>query len=640
MALNAGSHNAAGIQTGPTSGPPPSASSETKAAISQAANADPLGQHTGGNDGGDKGAEKKVKSEKELEREKRKAEKNKKFEEKKAAKAAATSAQPAPKAKEKKAKPETTTVVLPKYVEKTPPGEKKILGSFDDEYHKVYNPDIVESAWYEWWEKEGFFKPQAPRPSANDRKPYFSIPIPPPNVTGALHMGHALATTLQDVMIRHNRMLGIPTLYVPGCDHAGIATQNVVENMLWRRERKTRHQFERPAFVALVQNWKDEYHKKICNSLRKMGASVDWSRERFTMDPDYQEAVLETFVRLHEEGLIYRANRLVNWCPKLNTALSNLEVVNKELEGRTMLDVPSYDKKVEFGVLTHFKYPIEGSSETIEVATTRPETMLGDTGIAVNPKDERYKHLLGKKAKHPFINRLLPIVADEYVEMDFGTGAVKITPAHDFNDFALGARHKMDVINILTDDGMMNENAGDFAGMHRFKAREEVITKLQANGLYVKAENNPMKVPICDRSKDVIEPLIKPQWWMRMEELSAAALKVVETGELKIKPEVSEKSYTQWMSNLQDWCLSRQLWWGHQIPAWHVKIDGEKDEDSWVVARSEEAARGKAKEQISGTQVRLRRDWTLGALPVFGHLLLLGGQRKPKIWPTFTLHQS
>lgn len=379
MALNAGSHNAAGTKTGPTSGPPPSASAETKAAIAQANNADPLGQHSGGQDGGDENAEKKVKSEKELERERRKADKNKKFEEKKA-KASANTAQSAPRAKEKKVKPESTTTVLPEYVEKTPVGHKKILGSLDDEHHKAYSPIAVESGWYEWWEKEGFFKPQARKASKTDHAPYFSIPIPPPNVTGALHMGHAIATTLQDIMIRHSRQRGIPSLYIPGCDHAGIATQTVVENMLWRRERKTRHQFERPAFVALVQSWKDEYHKKICNSLRKLGASVDWSRERFTMDPDYQEAVIEAFVRLHDEGLIYRANRLVNWCPKLNTALSNLEVVNKELEGKTMLDVPGFDKQVQFGVLTHFKYPIENSSETIEVATTRTETMLGDTG--------------------------------------------------------------------------------------------------------------------------------------------------------------------------------------------------------------------------------------------------------------------
>ena len=335
--------------------------------------------------------------------------------------------------------------------------------------------------------------PEVETQKKRDQKPHFSIPIPPPNVTGALHIGHALGTSLQDCLIRYNRMQGRPSLWVPGCDHAGIATQSVVENMLWRQKKQTRHDVGRPAFINLAQNWKVEYHQKICNATRRMGASVDWSRERFTMDDDYREAVLETFVRLYEEGLIYRANRLVNWCTKLNTALSNLEVDNKELEGRTLIDVPGYDRKVEFGVLTYFKYPIEGTSDFLEVATTRPETMLGDTGIAVNPKDDRYKHLIGKHAKHPFVDRRLPVFADEYVEMDFGTGAVKITPAHDFNDFTLGERHKLESVDIFTDDGFMNENTGPFKGKKRFDARYEVIDKLKEKGLWVKAENNPMK---------------------------------------------------------------------------------------------------------------------------------------------------
>ena len=635
MAVNASSHNPTGERTGPTGGAPPSISSDSKDAILNAASNDPLGQHAGGHDAGqavEKEGETRAKSEKELERERKKAEKLKKLADKQAKNAAAPP--PATTGKKGKAKPDAgNAAALEPYVEETPLGSKKMLKSLDDEYHKAYNPEVVESAWYAWWEKEGYFKPEiAPKTqsgSKGEEKPPFYISIPPPNVTGALHMGHALATTLQDIMIRHNRMLGRPTLFAPGCDHAGIATQTVVENMLWRKEKKTRHDFSRKDFIALVQEWKDDYHQRICNTLRKMGASVDWDRERFTMDDAYQNAVRETFVKLHEEGLIYRANRLVNWCPKLNTALSNIEVDNKELEGTTLLNVPGYDKKVEFGVLTHFKYPIEDSSETIEVATTRVETMLGDTAIAVNPKDERYQHLVGKFAIHPFIDRKIAIVADNYVEMDFGTGAVKITPAHDPNDNELGKRHDLEVINIFTDDGKMNELTGEFAGMHRFQARGEVVAKLQDKGLYVKSEDNPMKVPMCSRSKDVIEPMIKPQWYMDVEDMAKEAIKIVETGELKIKPDTAEKTYIRWMETVQPWCLSRQLWWGHQIPAYFVSLEGEENSESaltekddqagltgtqrkgderWIVARSEEAAMEIASKRFSGKKISLRRD--------------------------------
>jgi valyl-tRNA synthetase len=455
-------------------------------------------------------------------------------------------------------------------------------------------------------------KPQFAADGRIKKEGYFAIPIPPPNVTGALHMGHAMTIALQDTLIRWNRMLGKTTLWLPGCDHAGIATQNVVENMLWRRQEKTRHDLGREEFVKLTWDWKEEYHIKINNTFRRMGSSIDWSREAFTMDANLSRAVTETFVTLHDEGLIYRANRLVNWCTKLNTAISNLEVVNKELEGRTLLDVPGYKRKVEFGVITHFQYPIDGSEETIEVATTRPETMLGDSGIAVNPKDERYKHLVGRQARHPFVDRLLPIFADDYVDMEFGTGAVKITPAHDPNDFALGQKHNLAVINILNDDGTLNHNAGSFEKMKRFDARYEVIAKLKEKDLYVKWENNPMKVPICDRSKDVIEPLLKPQWWMRMESLAKAAVKVVKDGEIKIRPESAEKSYLRWLENVNDWCLSRQLWWGHQAPAYFVNIDGEpgenSDNDRWVTGRTVDEAEEKAKAKFAGKKFTLTRD--------------------------------
>ena len=382
--------------------------------------------------------------------------------------------------------------------------------------------------------------------------------------------------------------------------------------MLWRRKQQTRHDLGRPKFVETVQEWKEEYHQKINTVLKRMGGSFDWTREAFTLDKNLSAAVTETFVRMHEEGYIYRSNRLVNWCSKLSTALSNLEVDNKEIEGRTMLDVPGYDRKIEFGVLTHFKYPIEGTQDTIEVATTRPETMLGDTGVAVHPNDKRYQHLIGKKVKHPFVDRLIPIFGDEYVDPEFGTGAVKITPAHDANDFNLGKKHNLPFINVLNDDGTMNHNAGQFAGQKRFETRYTVVDELTKLGLFVKKENNPMKIPLCSKSKDVIEPIMKPQWWMRMRELADASIEAVEKGDVKIKPEGAERNYYHWMKNITDWCLSRQLWWGHQVPAYLVKVDGENTDDNdgelWVTGRTEEEARQKAEKKFPGKKFTLERD--------------------------------
>jgi len=408
MALNAASHNVAGVKTGPISGQPPPVSDEAQKEILQAAESNGVGQSAPGRDGGDKEAPTKVKSEKELAKERAKAEKLKKFEEKKAK--IASKAESKPKEKPKPAaapKPD-----LSEYVEETPKGQKKILKPLDDEWHKAYVPKVVESAWADWWDSAGFFKPEFTSDGKAKPAGHFVIPIPPPNVTGALHCGHALGNALQDTLIRWHRQRGFTTLFLPGCDHAGISTQSVVENLLWRREKKTRHDVGREALVERIWAWKGEYHEKIRTVLRRMGGSYDWTREAFTMDANLSAAVTETFCRLHEEGLIYRSNRLVNWSPRLRTALSNLEVDNKELSGRTLLDVPGYDRKVEFGVLTYFSYPIKDSKEVITVATTRPETMLGDTGIAVNPKDERYAHLVGKKAVHPIVDRELPIFAE------------------------------------------------------------------------------------------------------------------------------------------------------------------------------------------------------------------------------------
>ncbi|KAI1083311.1 tRNA synthetases class I-domain-containing protein [Whalleya microplaca] len=621
MATNSGRGNQIGAAEGPSKtgeGAPPPVSSDVKGAVKEAAGqADGAGVHAPGPDAAvaptAATAEPKVKTEKELERERKKAEKAAKFEQKKA-KAAQAAPAATGKLKEKKAKaPKAEEEALAPYVEDTPLGEKKRLKSFDDPQLKAYNPVAVESAWYEWWESSGFFRPEFTQDGKVKDEGSFVIVIPPPNVTGALHMGHALGNSLQDVMIRWNRMHGKTTLWLPGCDHAGISTQSVVENMLWRRQGKTRHDLGREKFVETVWEWKDEYHKRINNAQRKMGVSTDWSREAFTMDKNLSAAVTETFVKLHEEGIIYRANRLVNWCTQLNTALSNLEVVNKELTGRTLLDVPGYEKKVEFGIIVHFKYPIEGSEETIEVATTRPETMLGDTGIAVHPQDERYKHLVGKNAIHPFIkDRLMPIVADDYVDKEFGTGAVKITPAHDPNDFALGQRHGLKFINILTDNGLMNGNAGPYEGQKRFDVRYAVQNDLKERGLYVDKKDNPMKVPLCEKSKDIIEPIMKPQWWMRMKDLAAEAIKVVKDGQIKIKPETAEKSYYRWMEDINDWCLSRQLWWGHQCPVYFAQVEGEagdRAEDSlWFSGRTEEEAREKAEKALPGKKFTLERD--------------------------------
>ena len=476
----------------------------------------------------------------------------------------------------------------------------------------AYEPSKIERELYDWWEKQGCFAPQFNSDGNVKEEGNFIISIPPPNVTGSLHMGHALAGALQDTMIRRARMMGKTTAYIPGCDHAGISTQSVVEKTLWRKEKKTRHDIGREALVDTIWAWKGTYHKNITNQLKRMGLSVDWSREAFTMDENLSMAVRETFIKLHDEGIIYRANRLVNWCTALTTSLSNLEVDNVDLPGRQLLSVPGHEKKIEFGVLTHFCYEIEGSDKRIEVATTRPETMLGDTGIAVHPSDERYKEFVGKRAKHPFVDRSLIIFADEHVDPEFGTGAVKMTPAHDPNDFNLGKKHDLAFINILNDDGTLNSNAGDFAGMKRFDARYKVIEALKERGLYVKWVDNPMKVPLCSKSKDVIEPIMKPQWWMKMESLAKPAMEVVRNGTVKINPESAERNYFMWMENIQDWCLSRQLWWGHRAPAYFVDIEGgqgnSSDGNLWVCAQSEEAAREKAEKKFPGKKFTLRWD--------------------------------
>ncbi|KIW23474.1 valine-tRNA ligase [Cladophialophora immunda] len=610
MALNAASHNITGEPTGSPSGPPPPVSSEITSAAKGSAAQDAMGQNVPGKDlqNNEKGQTVmgeagKEKTAKEIERERKKAEKLAKFQEKQKKQTAPAPAADAPKTAKKE--------------------KVKKAAAVD-----AYEPQKIESGRYEWWESRGYFKPQFTKEGKIKPEGKFVIPIPPPNVTGSLHMGHALTNALQDTMIRHARMKGKTTAWIPGCDHAGIATQSVVEKMVYKTEGKTRHDLGREVLLEKIWSWKQKYHANITNQLKRLGGSMDWTREAFTMDDERSFAVRKTFVDLFEEGIIYRADRLVNWCSALCTSLSNLEVDNKELKGRTKLKVPGYDKMIEFGVLTYFKYPISKGDDShktstspdrfrgyefIEIATTRPETMLGDTAIAVHPDDKRYKHLVGKLAIHPFIpDRKIIIIADEEVEMDFGTGAVKITPAHDPNDFTKGKKHNLEFINILNDDGTLNANAGPYAGQKRFDARYAVINDLKALGLYTKQEDNAMTIPMCQRSKDVIEPVLKPQWWMRMADMAKAADEAVLDGRILIKPESESRRFHFWMQNIQDWCISRQLWWGHRAPAYFVELEDktsdEADSNYWVGAMDEDEARAKAEKKFPGKKFTLRWD--------------------------------
>ncbi|CAR24280.1 valine--tRNA ligase [Lachancea thermotolerans CBS 6340] len=551
------------------------------------------------------------KSSKEIEKERKKAEKLLKFAAKQAKKTEAASKQAAAPKKEKKKK---EVEPIPEFVDKTVAGEKKVLVSLEDPALKAYNPANVESSWYDWWVKSGFFEPEFTEDGKVKPEGLFCIPAPPPNVTGALHIGHGLTISIQDSLIRYNRMKGKTVLFLPGFDHAGIATQSVVEKQVWAKEKKTRHDYGREAFVKKIWEWKEDYHKRIKTQINKLGASYDWSREAFTLSPELSKSVTEAFVRLHEEGIIYRASRLVNWSVKLNTAISNLEVENKDVKARTLLSVPGYDEKVEFGVLTSFAYPVVDSDEKLIVATTRPETMFGDTGIAVHPDDPRYKHLHGKFVQHPFLPRKIPIFCDsEAVDMEFGTGAVKMTPAHDQNDYNTGKRHNLEFINVLTDTGLLNENCGpEWCGMKRFDARKNVIEALKQKGLYIGQEDNEMTIPTCSRSGDIIEPLLKPQWWVSQSDMAKEAIKAVKDGRITITPKSSEAEYFHWLENIQDWCISRQLWWGHRCPVYFVEIEGQEhdeiDGEYWVSGRNLEEAQAKAAKKFPNEKYTLRQD--------------------------------
>ncbi|MFZ0550086.1 MAG: valine--tRNA ligase, partial [Steroidobacteraceae bacterium] len=441
---------------------------------------------------------------------------------------------------------------------------------------KAYAPHEIERRIYEQWESRGWFAP------SGGGSP-FCIMIPPPNVTGTLHMGHAFQHTLMDALTRYHRMRGDAALWQPGTDHAGIATQMVVERQLEAQGRK-RTDLSREAFVERVWEWKAHSGGTIAAQMRRLGDSVDWSRDRFTMDEGLSRAVAEVFVRLHDKGLIYRGKRLVNWDPVLLTALSDLEVQSEEEEGH----------------LWHLRYPLEDGSGHIVVATTRPETMLGDTAVAVNPDDERYKHLTGRKLQLPLVERLIPIIADAYVDACFGSGCVKITPAHDFNDYEVGLRHGLEQINIFTPQATLNDNVpARFRGLDRFEARKRVVAELEAAGLVEKVEKHRLTVPRGDRSGAVLEPFLTDQWYVRIAPLAAPAITAVESGRTRFVPENWAKTYFEWMRNIKDWCVSRQLWWGHRIPAWY------DDEGNIYVARSEAEVRSK---HHLGPDVQLNQD--------------------------------
>ena len=461
------------------------------------------------------------------------------------------------------------------------------------ELAKSFEPRDIEQRWYQHWEQSGYF-----RPSMDAGQPAYCIMLPPPNVTGTLHMGHAFQHTIMDALIRYHRMLGDNTLWQPGTDHAGIATQIVVERQLDAKG-ESRHSLGRDAFLKRVWEWKAESGSTITRQMRRLGTSCDWSRERFTMDDGLSEAVTEVFISLFNEGLIYRCKRLVNWDPVLGTAVSDLEVVSEE----------------ENGFLWHIRYPIEGEDGFVEVATTRPETLLGDVAVAVHPDDVRYQHLIGRHVRLPIAERSIPVIADEYVDPEFGTGVVKITPAHDFNDYAVGKRHNLPPICVLTLDAKMNDLCPlEYQGLDRYVAREKLLAELQAKDLLAAAQPHKLMVPRGDRTHAVIEPMLTDQWFVSMEKMGASGLQAVQSGQLKFVPENWTSTYNQWLENIQDWCISRQLWWGHRIPAWY-------DEDgNYYVARSE----AEAVKQAAGRPLKRDEDvldtWFSSALWPFSTL--------------------
>ncbi len=431
------------------------------------------------------------------------------------------------------------------------------------ELEKNYNPGEIEGRLYDKWLMKKYFHAEVNR----DKKP-FTIVMPPPNITGKLHMGHALDNTLQDILIRYKRMQGFETLWIPGTDHASISTEVKVINAL-KEEGIDKNELGREGFLKRTWEWKEEYGGTITSQLKKIGSSCDWDRERFTMDEGCSKAVEKVFIKLYEDGLIYKGSRIVNWCPVCKTSISDAEVLHEEQAGH----------------FWHINYPVVGSDEMVEIATTRPETLLGDTAVAVHPDDERYRHLVGKKVLLPLVNREIPVIADSYVDMEFGTGVVKITPAHDPNDFEVGKRHNLPEINVLNDDATINELGGKYAGMDRYEARKAIVSDLDALGLLVRVEDHSHNVGTHDRCSTTVEPMIKKQWFVKMEDLIKPAVEGVKNGDIKLIPERMDRTYFNWTDNIRDWCISRQLWWGHRIPAYYCDECGETVVSSGVPSK-------------------------------------------------------
>jgi len=421
------------------------------------------------------------------------------------------------------------------------------------ELDKVYDPKEVEEKWYNFWEEQGFFHAKA-----DSSKPSFSIAIPPPNITGILTMGHVLDNVPQDIVVRWKRMQGYETVWVPGTDHAGIATQNVVEKKLVQ-EGLTRRDLGRDEFVKRVWQWKEEYGQVIIQQLKRLGCSCDWQRQRFTLDEGLSRAVQEAFLRLYRKGLIYKSNYIINWCPRCGTALSDEEAKHKEIKGK----------------LWYIKYPLKGSDGFVTVATTRPETLLGDVALAINPKDKRHRDLLNRTPILPILQRELKVIEDEFVDPKFGTGVVKVTPAHDVNDFELGKRHSLTPILIMDQNGRMNEEAGPYQGLDRFECRRQLLQDLKEQGLLEKEEEHLISVGHCQRCGTMVEPYLSEQWFVRMKPLAQPAIEAVEKGEIKFYPPRWKKVYLNWLYNIRDWCISRQLWWGHRIPIWYCQSCGQ-----------------------------------------------------------------
>ena len=506
---------------------------------------------------------------------------------------------------EKKIKEIKAEEVIPE--DTTPSGERKRLA---EPLPSGYAPKYVEAAWYAWWEKSGFFRPDYHPDHAEREK--FVIILPPPNVTGSLHIGHAMMGSIEDALVRWHRMCGKSVLYLPGCDHAGISTQVVVEKRLKREENISRHDIGREAFLERVWQWKEKYGGRIYEQLRRMGLSLDWQRARFTMDNGLNESVREAFVRLYDQGLIFRDNRLVNWSGKLQTAISDLEVDSKEIDGPTMLPAHGHpaNKTYPFGKLWSFAYRLVNGDSEIVVETTRPETVFADAAVAVHPTDARYKHLIGQQVVHPITKQHIPIIGDEAADPAFGTGALKISPAHDPIDFAVGKRHNLSFPVIFDSHNVLIAGGPEYVGLPRYEARIKVIEQATREGTFRGEKPHKLVIPVCNRSGDFVEPRMIPQWWMSCAKVAAQSLEAADTGLLSIFPDSEKAKWRTWLTDIRDWCLSRQLWWGHRIPMYEVVLATNSGEhkDLWVPGRDVNEARERAKAIVKHDDFELRQD--------------------------------